>query len=469
MDLHTDEHEAVRINQLTANSTAAITHRAWWTLFAASSGFLMVSLDATIVNVALPTLGRRLGAGLIQLQWVVDGYTLMFAAFQLVGGSLSDRLGARRAFTIGLSVFVIASLACGLAASPGMLIAARFVQGVGAAVQLPASLAMIRLGYTDTTARRRAVGVWAAAGGAAVAGGPVLGGLLLVSLGWRSIFLANLAVGAVGLLATAKTIPAHPERRRPLDLPGQVAVLLTLAGLIFALIQGGTLGWTSGPLLTALTVAVAAGVAFLWRERRAPEPMLPLRLFTNSTFSAASFAGFVQNFSYYGIVFTLSLFLQNVRGDSALLTGLLFLPMSVAAMTANLLGGRLTGRLGPRIPMMGGQFLFAIGLLSLLLTGPHASNLAICLTTLPVGIGGGAVVPAMSSAVLEAVAPTHAGIASAELNTARQTGGAVGVALFGTLIAGNLTLGLGLSLAIAATALMCSSATAARWVHRHRA
>jgi len=423
----------------------------------------MVSLDATIVNVALPTLGDKLGAGLTQLQWVVDGYTLSFAALQLIGGSLSDRLGARRAFAVGLGLFTAASLVCGLAVSPGMLIAARFAQGLGAAVQLPASLAMIRHAYPDDAARTRAVGVWASAGGAAVAAGPVLGGLLLVWLGWRSLFLVNLVIGGVGLLATLRAQGSRVGRARRVDVPGQVLVIAALGGLVFALIEGGTLGWGSPGVVAAFAVAAVSGAGFVWWERRAPDPILPLRLFSHPVFSSASVAGFVQNFAYYGIVFLLSLFLQIERDYSALRTGLIFLPMSVAAMASNLMGGRLTARLGPRIPMMGGQFLFAAGLLGLLAAGPHANNWEIWAATVPVGIGGGAVVPAMSSAVLKAVEPEYAGVASAELNTARQVGGAVGVALFGTLVAGAFVHGLRVSLLLAAAALCVGACATARW------
>ncbi|MCP2163556.1 MFS transporter [Goodfellowiella coeruleoviolacea] len=463
--------------QLTAQSTSPVaphpvatttSARSRWTLLAASFGFLMVSLDATIVNVALPTLGRELGAGLSQLQWVVDGYTLTFAALQLSGGSLGDRMGARRAFAVGLSLFVLASLLCGLAASPGMLIAARFAQGVGAAVQLPASLAMIRHAYPDAARRNRAVGVWAAAGGAAVAAGPVLGGLLLVWLGWRSLFLVNLVIGAVGLAATALADSTPAGGKRRLDLPGQVAVMLALSALTFALIEGGTVGWTAPPVLAALLVAVAGGVVFVWWERRAPEPMLPMSLFGHPVIPAASVAGFAQNFAYYGIVFLLSLFLQGERGESALATGLIFLPMSIAAMAANLLGGRLTSWLGPRSPMLAGQFLFALGLLGLLVAGPSAANWLIWLATVPVGLGAGMVVPAMTSAVLETVEPGYAGVAAAELNTARQVGGAVGVALFGTLVVGDFLAGLRLSLAIAAAALVGSALVTARRVRLRR-
>jgi DHA2 family methylenomycin A resistance protein-like MFS transporter len=451
---------------LTAGRPAtAVPASARLTLFAASFGFLMVSLDATIVNVALPTLGRALGAGLTGLQWVVDGYVLMFAAFQLVGGSLSDRLGARRAFTAGLGLFMLASLACGLAVSPGMLIAARFVQGLGAAVQLPASLAMIRHAYGDAAARTRAVGVWAAAGGAAVAAGPVLGGLLLAWLGWRSLFLVNLLVGAAGLAATSRA-DRVPAAGRPLDLPGQGAVLAALCGLTFALIEGGPLGWASAPVLSALAVAAVAGVAFVRWERRTPEPMVPPRLFGDPAVPAAAAAGFVQNFAYYGIVFLLSLFLQDERGESALATGLVFLPMSLAAMAANLLGGRLTARLGPRLPLAGGQLLFATGLLALLAVTPGAPLWVICTVTVLVGLGGGAAVPAMTSAVMDAVRPAYAGVGAAGLNTARQVGGAVGVALFGTLVAGGFLTGLRLSLLIAAAALALGSAATARWVGR---
>ncbi|SEG73720.1 MFS transporter, DHA2 family, methylenomycin A resistance protein [Actinacidiphila yanglinensis] len=440
--------------------------RARWTLTAASLGFLMVGLDATIVNVALPTLGREWGAGLTSLQWVVDGYTLMFAALQLIGGTLSDRLGARRAYGCGLALFVLASLACGLAASPGMLVAARFVQGVGAAVQLPASLAMVRHAYAAPAARARAVGVWAASGGAAVAAGPVLGGLLLERFEWRSLFLVNLLFGAVALVATARAYAPPPGTRRRLDLPGQAAVTLALSGLTFGLIEGGTLGWTAAPVLAALAVAVAGGAGFAGWERRAPEPMLPPRLFADPVVSAVGVAGFAQNFAYYGIVFLLSLFLQEERGHSALATGLAFLPMSAAAMLANVYGGRLAARLGPRLPLVGGQLLFAAGLLALLAAGPSASVRSICLATVPVGLGGGAAVPAMTGAILDAVPSDYAGTASAHLNTARQVGGAVGVALFGALVASHFLPGLRLSLVLAAAALMVGAAVTARHTGR---
>jgi MFS transporter, DHA2 family, methylenomycin A resistance protein len=449
-----------------ANAVPTARSSGPWTLLAAATGFLMISLDATIVNVALPTLGRELDAGLTQLQWVVDGYTLMFAGLLLTGGSLGDRLGARRVFACGLGLFVLASLACGLAASPAMLIAARFVQGVGAAAQLPASLAMIRHGYPDPAGRTRAIAIWAAAGGAAVAAGPVLGGLLIAGLGWRSLFLVNLVIGAAGLLLTTRAGAPPAGTGRRLDLPGQLAAVLALCALTFGLIEGGARGWSSVPVLAALVVAVVGGGLFVWWERRTAEPMLPMRLFAHPAFSSASAVGFAMNFSYYGIVFLLSLFLQNERGDSALVTGLMFLPMTATVTAANLLGGRLTGRLGPKLPMVGGQLVFAVGLLGLLCAGHTAPNWVIWLAMLPIGIGGGVTVPAMTSALLEAVEPAYAGVASGELNAARQVGGAVGVALFGTLVAGDFLTGLRLSLAIASSVLVLGALTAARWAPR---
>jgi DHA2 family methylenomycin A resistance protein-like MFS transporter len=431
--------------------------RARWTLFAASFGFLMVSLDATIVNVALPTLGHRLDAGLSQLQWVVDGYTLVFAAFQLIGGTLSDRIGARRAFVAGLTVFVAASLACGLATTPAMLIAARFAQGLGAAIQLPASLAMVRHAYTDPGRRARAVGLWAAAGGAAVAAGPVIGGVLLATLGWRSLFLVNLVVGACGLLATTRAAATPANTGRGMDPVGQLTVVVVLCGSTYGLIEGGHRGWSSAPVLTGLIAAAAGAVFFVRWERREADPMLPLDLFAHPAFSAASVVGFVQNFAYYGIVFLLSLFLQEQRGDSALVTGLVFLPMSLAALTANLLGGRITAAVGPRSPIVGGQLAFAGGLLLLVLAGADAPLWMIWVATVPVGFGAGTVVPAMTSAVLESVPAARAGVASAQLNTARQVGGAVGVAVFGTLVAGDFLGGLRTSLVIAVLALLAAA------------
>ncbi len=435
--------------------TPAVRESGPWTLLAAATGFLMISLDATIVNVALPTLGRELHAGLPWLQWVVDGYTLMFAGLLLTGGSLGDRLGARRVYAGGLGLFVLASLACGLAVTPAMLVAARFVQGAGAAAQLPASLAMIRHGYPDPARRTRAIAIWAAAGGAAVAAGPVIGGLLIAVAGWRSLFLVNLLIGAAGLVFTARAEAAPPSRGRRLDLPGQVTAVLALCALTFGLIERS---------VAAFALAAVCAALFVRRERRAKEPMLPLRLFANAGFSSASAVGFAMNFSYFGIVFLLSLFLQNERGESALVTGLMFLPMTATVTAANLLGGRLTARRGPRLPMAGGQLVFAAGLLGLLFAGRAAPYPLIWLAMVPIGIGGGVAVPAMTSALLETVEPAYAGVASGELNAARQAGGAVGVALFGALAGG----GLRLPLAIAACALTLGAATALRWAPRGR-
>jgi DHA2 family methylenomycin A resistance protein-like MFS transporter len=242
-----------------------------------------------------------------------------------------------------------------------------------------------------------------------------------------------------------------------------VTVVLALCALTFGLIEGDGLGWTSTTVLAALAITLLSGGIFIWWEQRTPEPMLPLRLFANRTFSAASAIGFAMNLAFYGIVFLLSLFLQNQRGYSALETGLMFLPMTATIAVANLLGGRLTNRFGSRLPMALGQTTFAAGLIALGVAGSDAPIWWIWLAMLPTGIGGGITVPAMTSAVLETVRPASAGIASGALNAARQVGGAVGVALFGTLVAGNFLTGLRLSLIIAATALLLGALTAIRW------
>ena len=436
----------------TTIEASAVRTAGSWTLLASATGFLMISLDATIVNVALPTLGRDLHAGLARLQWVVDGYTLMFAGLLLTCGALGDRLGARRVYAGGLGLFVAASLACGLAVSPGMLVAARFVQGAGAAVMLPASLAMIRHAHPDPARRTRAIAIWAAAGGAAVAAGPVLGGLLIATLGWRSLFLVNLLIGTAGLAATVRAEATPPGAGRRLDLPGQGLSVFALCALTFGLIEGS---WP------ALAAAAVSAVVFIGWERRAPEPMLPVRLFKDPAFASANAVGFGLNFAYYGIVFLLSLFLQGEQGHSALATGLMFLPMTATVTAANLYGGRLTARRGPRLPMAGGQLLFAAGLFGLLAAGSDTTM--IWLAMVPIGIGGGVTVPAITSALLESVEPAYAGVASGALNGSRQVGGAVGVALFGTLVKDGFGAGLRLSLVVAACAAVLGATTAARW------
>ncbi len=302
-------------------------------LAAALLGFFVITLDAVVVNVALPSIRSDLSAGMTGLQWVVDGYTLMFAALLLSAGALSDRIGARRAFGVGLALFVVASVACGLAPSLGALVVARFVQGAAAAVMMPSSMALIGQAYPDPTWRARAVAMWAMGGAVASSSGPVLGGLLTL-ISWRMIFSINLPVGAVALLLLARTARS-PHHTVPFDWVGQVTAVLAMGGLTYGAIEAGASGFAAPQVVAAFTLAALALAAFVVAQARGAHPMVPLDLFQSRNVSVAMAVGFAFMVGYYGLPFVMSLYLQQLRGLSSLSTGLAFLPMMLigAALT----------------------------------------------------------------------------------------------------------------------------------------
>jgi DHA2 family methylenomycin A resistance protein-like MFS transporter len=428
-----------------------------------SVGFVVTQLDVTIVNIALARLGTDLHASVVGLQWIVDAYTLAFAVLMLSFGVLGDRLGARRTYAAGMTLFALASLACGLSVNAPMLVAARALQGVGAAAMLPNSLALLNQACRhDPTLRARAVGLWTAAGAIAIAAGPVIGGLLIAAFGWRSIFLVNLPLCAAGLLATWAWIPspATPassqqvvERRpRGIDLPGQLLAVVTLTAFTAAVIEWRPFGLAHSLVAGGFMLALVAGVAFIAVESRVREPMLPLGLFGNRTFSAAVLFGICVNLTYYGMVFVLSLYLQRVRGDTPLQAGLAFLPLTGGFLASNVISGWVVGRFGVRVPMIVGAMIAALGYGLLHFIEASTPLVAILVPFLLIPSGMGLAVPAMTTAVLATVEPDRAATASAVLNTARQAGGAIGVAAFGALASGaeatNIVAGLHGSAAI---------------------
>jgi MFS transporter, DHA2 family, methylenomycin A resistance protein len=421
-------------------------------------GFFVITLDATVVNMALPSISANLHGDIPGLQWVVDTYTLVFAAFMLSSGALSDRIGASRAFGIGLLVFTLASAFCGLAPTLTVLLAARALQGLAAAAMLPASLALVRQTLVDPVARAKGVALWAAGGGAAVAAGPVVGGALTSLLGWRAIFFINVPVGIAGIVGLA-AVPRSAPRPAPFDVSGQLTSVLALTGLTFSVIEGGRKGFTSLPVLIALLVFAASAVAFLAIETRSAHPSVPLDQFRSPTVVACTATGFALNFAYFGVVFVLSLFYQHERGDSPFMAGLMFVPMTILIMATNIMAGRLTNRFGPGLPMVVGQLVEAGGFLAVLLVGPHAPTYAQLIALVPVGLGAGTATPPMMTALLEAVDPARAGLASGFLNSARQVGSALGVAMFGAMIsdATHFDRGMRLTLVIAVACLVATA------------
>ena len=405
-----------------------------WVTTATSFGFGLIQLDVTIVNVALPRIAAELHTDIAGLQWVVDAYALAFAVLLLSGGLLSDRLGAKRLYLAGLCVFAVTSALCALSTSAATLIAARALQGAGAALMLPTSLALLNHAAAgDRAVRARAVGWWTAAGGITIAAGPIVGGTLLALAGWRSIFWVNLPVCALGAWLTLR-VPAAPRNgnRGGFDLPGQLLAILALTSLTASVIEAR--GDPGRPLVLAgLVVAAACAFAFVRVEARARTPMLPLALFRQPGFSAAIVYGIAVNLTYYGMVFVLTLYLQRIMGYTALQTGLAYLPLTATFFAINIASGALVTRFGFRGPMVVGALVDACGFALLSTLGPSSSYLWMlpAFALLPLGMGTG--VPAMTTCVLSSVDASMAGVASAALNAARQAGGAIGVALFGTL------------------------------------
>ncbi|MET9360756.1 MFS transporter [Streptomyces sp. NPDC006632] len=417
------------------------------TLAAALLGFALITLDASVVNVALPAIGGDLGGGMSGLQWVVDAYTLAFAALMLSTGAFADRIGPAKAYALGIVVFTLASAACGLAPDLGVLIGARVVQGVAAAVVLPASLALVRQAYPDPARRARAVALWAAGGSVAVALGPVAGGALTTVWDWRGIFFVNLPLGVAALALTTRA-PRAARRPAPLDLPGQLTAAVALAALAFAVIEQGAVRIVAG------VVALTAGVAFRLVELRAAHPVVPLGLFRSRAVTVSIGAGAAASVAFYGVVFVFSLYFQRVRGESALTAGLMFLPMTVLIPVMNVLSGKLSNRFGPRIPMLMGQLTALAGLLALLLVDGHTPTLLAAFLMVPLALGCGLSVPALTAAMMEALPPERAGLAAGVLNAGRQVAGALSIAVFGSLVAGGAGFVPGLRVSLLASAAL---------------
>jgi len=436
-----------------------VSHGAGFTLAAAVLGFFVITLDAVVVNVALPSVRRDLGGGITGLQWVVDGYTLMFAALLLSAGALSDRVGARRAFAAGVVVFVVASAACGLAPNLAALIVARFAQGAAAAVMMPSSMSLIGQAYPDPVRRARAVAAWAMGGAVASSSGPVLGGLLTL-ITWRLIFFINLPVGAVALLLLART-KHSPRRRVPFDWIGQVTAVLAMGGLTFGAIEAGADGFAAPQVVSAFAVAVVALAVFLAAEARVAHPMVPLDLFRRRNVSVANAVGFAFIVGYYGLPFVMSLYLQQQRGVSPLGTGLAFVPMMLIGAVLTPLSARIAERLGAPVLVSGGLSLMTAGLVILAVVPASTPVWVLAVLMVLVGLAGPLVMPPVTAVLLNSVPGHRTGTVSGVFNTSRQVGGALAVAVFGALLAqpGTFMPGLRGSLLLAAAAGLAAAAS----------
>lgn len=404
--------------------------RGRWVVAAAVLGSGMAMLDSTVVNIALPDIGRAFHVGVATLQWVVTGYLLTLAAFLLIGGALGDRFGRRRVFSAGVAWFALASAACGLAPDPQILVAARVLQGVGGALLTPASLALLQVSFVEGD-RSRAVGAWAGLTGVAAAAGPLLGGYLIAAGSWRWVFFINLPVAAAVLAVSAKHVP---ESRDPLatgrlDVVGAAVAVAGLAGLTYGLIEGPSRGWTVPAVLVCLVVAGLAVPAFLATETRAVNPMLPLALFRRRQFCAVNGVTFVMYGALSGAMFLLPTQLQVVSGYSPLEAGLALLPVTVLGLVGSTGSARLASRIGPRLQMSVGPVVAGIGMLLLVRVAGGNYLTQVLPAVVVFGAGMTTVVSPLTATALSAAPSEQTGIASGVNNVVARAAGLLAVAI----------------------------------------
>ncbi|HEY2221963.1 MFS transporter [Actinomycetospora sp.] len=412
------------------------------------TSLLVVSMDNTIVNVALPAIRADLQASITGLQWTIDAYTLVLACFLMLAGATGDRLGRKRTFQVGLAVFGLGSLLCSLAPSIGWLVAARAVQGIGGTMLNPVAMSIITNVFTDPRERARAIGVWGSVVGIALGLGPVLGGLLTETVGWRAIFWVNVPVVLVAIAATARYVPESraPHARRP-DPVGQILVVVLLASVVTGVIEAPRAGWTS-PLIIGLGVlAVVALVALLMWERRRREPLIELRFFSSVPFSSATVVAVCAFAAFGSFLFLSTLYLQEVRGLSAFEAGLALLPAAVTATVCAPLSGRWVATRGPRTSLVIAGIATTLVAVVIAQVGPTTPLWVLLAAYAVFGIGFGLVNPPITNTAVSGMPRSQAGVAAAVASTSRQVGQSLGVAVSGTVVATAATVGTGLSAA----------------------
>jgi EmrB/QacA subfamily drug resistance transporter len=409
--------------------------RKWWTLAAVAFGLFMIMLDNTVVNVALPSIQRELGANLSSLQWIVTGYALTFAALMLIGGKLADAYGRRLIFVVGIVIFTVASLACGLSGSEEQLIAARVVQGSGAALMNPATLSIIAATFPPRQ-RGTAIGIWAGVSALALAIGPLVGGLLTEHVGWEWIFYVNIPVGILAVVVSFLFIhETRDETHERLDLPGLATSALGLFALTYGLIEANSYGWGSARIVGSFLVAAVSLAVFVMLERRQRAPMLDLSLFRSGTYTGANLVILLVALAMFGVFFFVSLYMQNVLGYSAVQAGAAFLPMTILIILLAPIAGRTSDRIGSRWLMTAGMTLLSVQLLYFSQLGTDATFWTLLPAMLIGGAGMSLTMTPSAAAATRAVPVDKAGVGSAVLNAFRQVGGSVGIALMGAIVA----------------------------------
>ncbi|MBB2949172.1 EmrB/QacA subfamily drug resistance transporter [Actinoplanes lutulentus] len=397
---------------------------------------LIISLDVTIVNIALPAIGEELDAPLSGLQWTIDAYTLVLASLLVLAGSTADRIGRRKVFQAGLALFTLGSLLCSVAPSLGWLIFFRMLQAVGGSMLNPVAMSIITNTFTEPKERARAIGVWGAVTGFSMALGPLAGGVLVHSFGWRSIFWINVPVGIAAFLLAWRFIPeSRADHPRRLDPVGQVLVLTVLAGITYAIIEGPDAGWTSAQTVSCFALGLAALGGLLWWEPRRAEPLIELKFFRSAPFSGATLIAVCAFAALGGFLFLNTLYLQTERGLSALHAGLYTLPMAAMTVIASPLSGRLVAARGTRLPLTIAGTAMALGMLPLTTAGADTPVWPLFLGYLLFGFGFGMVNTPITNTAVSGMPRAQAGVAAAIASTSRQVGSALGVAVIGAVVA----------------------------------
>ncbi len=411
----------------------------WWTLVSVALGVFMVGLDGSVVSIANPHIAQSLGASLSSLQWITNGYLLALAVLLIFGGKLGDRLGRREVFLVGVVGFAVFSLGVAVIGSTDGVIAMRVLQGVFGAMLMPNTLALLRATFPDDKLNM-AVGIWGGASASSAALGPILGGLLVEHVSWQSVFLLNLPVGLVALLLGVLVLPSSKDETAVpgIDLPGIVTLGIGMAATVYALIEAQTWGWTSGKTLGILIGGVVLLILFAVIEGRVRYPLLPLRLFKNRSLSISVVVVLIDFFAMYGVLFFVTLFLQNVQGFSPISTGVRVLPLSVLLIVFAPVGGVLTEKFGSRLPMAFGLGLMAVGLALMVTLHLDSGFWALAPSLALIGIGLGLVITASSEAIVGNAPVNDAGIAGGLQSTALQAGGVLGTAILGSILSSQV-------------------------------
>jgi EmrB/QacA subfamily drug resistance transporter len=410
-------------------------NKKWWTLAAVAFGLFMIMLDNTIVNVALPSIQRSLHMSISSLEWIVTAYALTFAALLITGGKLGDLYGRRKMFILGLAVFTLSSLACGLAPNAGFLIGARAVQGVGAALMNPATLSIITATFPPRQ-RGQAIGIWAGVSALALAIGPLIGGLIVDNINWHWIFYVNVPVGVVGIVVSRLVIAESRDtsHEQSIDLPGLLTSGLALLSLSYALIEGNRHGWGSPEIIGLFVGAAVLLGVFIRLELRQRLPMLDLGLFRIGSFAGANLVAMLVSLGMFGVFFFISLYVQNVLGYSPTKAGAIFLPMTVLIIVVAPIAGKLSDRVGSRWLMGAGMSILGVSLLLYQRIGVHSSFVSLLPQLLLGGVGMALTMSPMTSAAMASVPVDKAGVGSGVLNSFRQMGGSLGIALMGAIL-----------------------------------